>query len=422
MKRTVFSITPRTGVLVGILLLLLVVGGLFHPAITRRFRMHLLLNPESPREDLFEELVGKFADPVHFLSRCWATGNVAQRQFVAAFLKQSALAKPPWFAHAEPLLLDGAVDADMSVRELALAALEQGRSPRLFEFAAWQLDDLDPLVRLLGLDYLRKADPQEAVPVVIRLLDDSDPRVVAAAEVALMRWSGEDLGVRARLAIAQPGAAGPGRIDPANAEVIRRGVERRKEWWKLHAKDYPAGPQRTTGVLTTGTERLPVPDFTLRALNGGTIRLSQFRGQVVLLNFWATWCTACLAEIPDLIALKDKLGNQVAVLGVALDGVPDEHGHVPGEETEGKSEEQQPHSLEKARAKVTRAVKTRGINYTVLWDPRSSLGGEFNGGELPTTVIIDAEGRVRRRFIGERSLPVFEAMVAEASRPISAKK
>jgi thiol-disulfide isomerase/thioredoxin len=77
---------------------------------------------------------------------------------------------------------------------------------------------------------------------------------------------------------------------------------------------------------------LPINDFTLKDLNGRTVHLEQFRGRVVLLNFWATWCTACLAEIPDLIALQNKLGKQVAILGVALDGVTDEHGDVPGEE------------------------------------------------------------------------------------------
>jgi thiol-disulfide isomerase/thioredoxin len=317
-------------------------------------------------------------------------------------------------------VLAEATDGDASVRELALAALEASQSPRLFESASAQLDDLDPMVRMLGLDYLRKADPQRSVPVVMHLLDDADLRVVAGAEGALMRWSGEDYGVRARLAIAPQEGVHRGQVDTANADTIRRGVERRKAWWKLHGKDYPASPEQFGGLETNGATRLPTPDFTLRDLNGKTVHLEQFRGKVVLLNFWATWCTACLAEIPDLIALQNSLGKQVAILGVALDGVPDEHGDVPGEEVGDKSEQREC-SLEKIRTKVARAVKARGINYTVLWDPKSSLGAQFNGGELPTTVIIDAEGRVRRRFIGERNLTVFQAMIGEAARPIIQK-
>jgi thiol-disulfide isomerase/thioredoxin len=416
MKVPALVIGWRTGFLGGILLVLILVWAFFHRQINRPLVVHLLLNSDSPREEFFGETVRESSDPVDFLNRCWATGKVAHRQLVAALLKDMAQTNPPWFARAEPLVLAGTTDGDASVRELALAALEASRSPRLFESASAQVADLDPMVRLLGLDYLRKADPQRAVPVVMQLLDDTDPRVVAGAEGALMRWSGEDYGVRARLAIAPQEGLHPGQLDAANADTIRRGVERRKAWWKLHAKDYAASPEGFGVTVTNGAARLPIPDFTLKDLNGRTVHLEQFRGKVVLLNFWATWCTACLAEIPDLIALQNKLGDQVAILGVALDGVPDEHGHVPGEEESGTTDRREP-SMANARAKVLRAVKARGINYTVFWDPKSSLEAQFNGGELPTTVIIDAEGRMRRRFIGERNLTVFQAMIGEAASP-----
>jgi len=318
------------------------------------------------------------------------------------------------------LLFAGAIDGDASVRELALATLQASHNPQLFEFAMVQLTDLDPMLRLLGLDYLRKNDSQRAVPAVMQLLDDPDLRVVTAAEVNLMRWSGEDYGVRLRLATLSQEGADPGQVAPENLETIRLGVMRRKTWWKLRAKDYPKSQPQWVNSITNGPARLPLPDFTLKNLEGTTVRLSQFRGKVVVLNFWATWCTACIAEIPDLIALQNKTDKQVAILGVALDGVPDEHGHITADETEEKSEprEYRKNSLKNARAKVARAVKERGINYSVFWDPGSVVGGQFNGGELPTTVIIDAEGRMRRRFIGERSLTVFEAMVAEAARPV----
>lgn len=413
MKVSASNLGWRTVIPVGVLLVLLLVWAFFHRQIDRSIAAYLLLNSDSPREELFDETVKESNHPVNFLNRCWATGKVAHRQLVAAFLKDKALGHPPWFSRAEPLVLAGATDEDASVRELALAALESGRSPRLFELAVAQLNDLDPMVRLLGLDYLRKADRNQALPVVVQLLDDPDLRVVARAEVALTRWSGEDFGVRARLAIPPDGTGQSGEVEPANAEAIRRGVERRKEWWKLHEKDYPT-TLPTANLNTRVSNRLPTQDFALKDLTGSTVHLNQFQGKVVLLNFWATWCTACLAEIPDLIALQKKLGDQVVILGVALDGVPDEHGHVPGEEESGTTDHRE-HSIANARAKVVRAVQARGINYTVLWDPKSSLGAQFNGGELPTTVLIDPQGRVRRRFIGERNLAVFEAMVAEAA-------
>jgi len=76
-------------------------------------------------------------------------------------------------------------------------------------------------------------------------------------------------------------------------------------------------------------------------------------------------------------------------------------------------------ALKRVREKIVRTVKARGINYTILLDEHNAVGGRFNGGELPTTVIVDAEGNVRRRFVGARSLPVFEAMIAEATRPLA---
>jgi hypothetical protein len=70
------------------------------------------------------------------------------------------------------------------------------------------------------------------------------------------------------------------------------------------------------------------------------------------------------------------------------------------------------------REKVARVAQARGINYPVLLDPKNEAGGRYQGGELPTTVIVDAAGHVRRRFIGPRSLAVFEALLAEAARPV----
>jgi hypothetical protein len=110
---------------------------------------------------------------------------------------------------------------------------------------------------------------------------------------------------------------------------------------------------------------------------------------------------------------------------VSLDYVPDEHGHIGGHapvEEQGNGDgdhndhERGAEALKKVREKVARTVKARGINYPILLDERNEVGGRYNGGELPTTVIVDAQGHVRRRFIGARSLPVFEAIIAEASQ------
>src|SRR6266404_5443635 len=139
----------------------------------------------------------------------------------------------------------------------------------------------------------------------------------------------------------------------------------------------------------------------------------------------STWCSACVSEMPELIALQKKHGDNLVIIGVSLDYVPDSHGHIGGhaavEEQKNGDGEQDDHeatvaALKRVRDKVARTVKARGINYPILLDEKNEVGGRYNGGELPTTVIVDAQGNVRRRFIGARSLPVFEAMITEASQ------
>jgi thiol-disulfide isomerase/thioredoxin len=407
-------------VLIIILLALVATYASFHHQIQRSLTVGLLLDSKNPREESFEYTANQVSDPVDFLRRAWATGKITHRQLVAEFLKSNAVRNSSWLSGAEPLVVACTMDADASVRELGLATLEARHSPRLFEAAQAQLEDIDPLIRLLGLNYLRPSDPKKAVPILIRFLNDPDLRIVAAAEVGLMRATGEDYGVRARLAIASQEGNAAGKVDPANVEAIRRGVEQRKEWWLKHQNDYelpPGSPASLPELRLPDIGRPPAADFTLRDLQGNKVSLSNFKGRVVLLNFWATWCTACLAEIPDLVALQQTLGTKVVILGVALDGVPDEDGDNHGERDEKSTQANS--SPSSVRAKVQHAVKARRINYQVLLDPKNSVGAQFNGGELPTTVILDSEGRVRRRFIGERNLAVFQAMVAEAAKPLT---
>ena len=405
----------RGGALAAILISLLLVWGLFHKQIHRGLSLRLLLNSESPRDELFQALAQEVTDPMDFLSRCWATDKVPHRQLVASWLKSNAADNPPWFSAAEPLILQGTVDADMSVRELCFAAMQVRNDPRLFEQAKAQLKDVDPLVRQIGLDYLRTADARLGVPAVIPLLDDPDPRIVARAELALVRWTGQDFGVKVRFALHSPGEDPDGKAQQAEEQKIRDGVALRKQWWAQHAQEYPAGTAPTQRSEAAAAE--VVEDFVLQDLQGARVRLSDFRGKVVILNFWASWCTACLQEIPDLAALHREMGDRIAVLGVSLDGLPDEHHHARNSQADAE-EQSVGKPLDQIRAKVLRAVKDHSITYAVLLDPTGSVGGRFNGGELPTTVVVDTTGRMRRRFVGERNLAVFKAMVNEAGKSL----
>jgi thiol-disulfide isomerase/thioredoxin len=401
----------NTYVLGAVLVVLALTWVVFHRQVNRSLGVTLLLRSASPREELFEQLASELADPTPLLERCWATAKVPQRELVVSFLKKQATANPKWFTNAQRLVVAGTADPDMSVRELALATLQSRADLKLFPCARAQLQDPDPLVRQLGLDYLRQGNAEQGVPVVIGLLNDPDLRVVTRAEVALMHWTGQDFGVRTHLAI--PSGEAGRQLDPAHVETIRHGVELRKQWWQAHAQEFPTPGTAISKPVNSDFSGPAVEDFSLPDLEGKRVRLSDFRGKTVLINFWATWCTACLAEIPDLIELHKKLGNRVIILGVALDGLPDEHGHQGGED--GSHHKGEP-SRKTVFNKVIRAVKNRGINYPVLFDPDGKVGRRFNGGELPTTVMIDSQGKLQRRFIGERNIQVFEAMLAEMGK------
>ena len=116
----------------------------------------------------------------------------------------------------------------------------------------------------------------------------------------------------------------------------------------------------------------PAPDFTLRDLKGNQVSLSDFRGQPVVLNFWATWCSPCRVEIPHLEALYTKYKDQ----GLVILGMNTETDYM----------------------KVKRFAELR-ISYTVLLDGGTQAQGYDISG-IPCTYYIDREGIIQHRSVG----------------------
>ncbi len=139
------------------------------------------------------------------------------------------------------------------------------------------------------------------------------------------------------------------------------------------------------------------PDFALTKLEGQQFRLSELRGRVVMLNFWATWCGPCRAEIPELNAMQREMKDQgLTIIGVSWDDT-----------VEGIREFQQELPLE----------------YTILLNGES-VQSMFGGvPSLPTTYLIDRDGRIRQKIIGARGRPVFEAAIKPLldETPVTAK-
>lgn len=126
------------------------------------------------------------------------------------------------------------------------------------------------------------------------------------------------------------------------------------------------------------------PDVQFPTLDGGQLRLADLRGRVVVLNFWATWCIPCRAEIPALNAMHHAMAGQgLSVVGVSYDDPPNE---------------------------IQKFQKDIKQDYTVVLGGQD-VGAQLPASPLPTTYIIDRQGLIREKFIGERSQAAFEAVI-----------
>jgi thiol-disulfide isomerase/thioredoxin len=126
----------------------------------------------------------------------------------------------------------------------------------------------------------------------------------------------------------------------------------------------------------------PVADFTVQTLDGQTISSSSWRGKVTLLNFWATWCPPCKAEIPDLIALQNKYRDQLQIIGISEDATADV---------------------------VKRFVAEHNINYPIVMatpDVERAFPGVSG---LPTSFMLDRDGRIVAKHVGLLNAHVTEA-------------
>jgi thiol-disulfide isomerase/thioredoxin len=364
----------------------------------------VMLN-DAPTGPAMEQVIDAARDQQATLRALWNTKKIVHREAAVRQLSRFIPADKPIPVQWESWVLAAALDPDTDVRESALGILSEHQHPALAAICMAQLQDCDPEVRLLGLNHLKQVSAGVGVPILIPLLKDPDPRVLALGLNLLEHWTGQVFGVKLVETVPSENKE-TGLIEyseEGNARA-KAGAARANSWWAEHQAQFTSVQLEVPSSVLAALEPVPAGDFTLSTLDGRKVRLSEFHGKVVLINFWTTWCTACVSEMPELIELQKRHSQQIVILGVSLDCVPDDD--------DGLGQVRPP--LTEIRHKVAHFVAARKINYTILLDDKSNVGGRFNGGELPTTVIVDAEGNVRRRFVGARSLPVFEAMLAEA--------
>lgn len=274
--------------------------------------LSLTLRSDGPSEPVLSELTDDGSDRAKVLERMWRSGNLTARSFVLDYLKTHL--------HTDTLLVNqmgtivkaAASDPDLNVREPALNILAEVKKPESLALIRGQLTDADPAVRVLGLQQFHQAATSNDVAAAIRLLDDSDPRVVVSAAVLLRHITALDFGIRASDAL--PAFTHSDGEPPAifNLAAIPRGVARWREWWALHHAEFPE-PARLPRTIVPA---MPVKDFALEDLNGRQVHLSDFRGKVVLLCFWKMGESASFDDLSVLKQLQEQNPQQLAVLGV----------------------------------------------------------------------------------------------------------
>ncbi len=122
------------------------------------------------------------------------------------------------------------------------------------------------------------------------------------------------------------------------------------------------------------------PDFSLKSMSGENIRLSEMRGKVVMINFWATWCAPCRKEMPLLNDLYNKHKNSgFVLLGVNIDNTP---------------------------KNAEKMAKKLGINFPILFDNSKKVSEAYKVSAMPFTIILDRSGKVNQ--IHKGYLPGYE--------------
>ncbi|MGG3019935.1 TlpA disulfide reductase family protein [Geobacillus stearothermophilus] len=160
---------------------------------------------------------------------------------------------------------------------------------------------------------------------------------------------------------------------------------------------HEVGKVKSKSVLSTsldsgkiGTNKGEIaPDFELRSITGDNIQLSDLRGKTVILNFWATWCPPCRAEMPEMQKFyENNKNNNVEILAVNLT------------------------NSERGPDAVNDFVKNKGVTFKVVLDEQGEIGNLYGAITIPTSYIIDKNGVIRDKYIGPMSYETMDRMIS----------
>jgi len=149
-------------------------------------------------------------------------------------------------------------------------------------------------------------------------------------------------------------------------------------------------------VIRFASNPQPMPPFLLSDLNGEVISTASWRGKVVLLNFWATWCPPCRDEIPEMIELSKRFKDRLQIVGVSMDDAPSDD--------------------------VRQFAKEMGIDYPIVMGSRT-LSREYGGvPALPTSFVVNTDGKIVQKHEGLYPIGLYDSEVRSLlGMPVDAK-
>jgi thiol-disulfide isomerase/thioredoxin len=355
-----------------------------------------LYHDDAPSDVAFTEVLEHSGNPLPIVQDLWKRDRVAVRIGVMHYLRRHALEGSPLWPSTRSIVLEATRSGDIEIAENALTIFENNHDTQGVAIATSMLQDLDPELRQYALLYLGRNGNKSLVPTYMKMLDDSEPKVRSLAGDDLRDTTNQDFNVHY----------------DADDKVTAAGIASWKTWFKGHQSEYTnsttPSPAAETWALSPG---VPSTDFALQDLSGKTVHLSDFHGKPVLINFWATWCPSCVREIPDLMELQ-KHRPDLVVLGVCVDKVPDADGDAPPDTTKGDF-----------AGNIKTYADEHHITYPVLLDQNGQSMAKYGGGDLPVSILVDAQGAVRRRVLGPRTMAAWESMLNGISpAPASGEK
>ena len=159
---------------------------------------------------------------------------------------------------------------------------------------------------------------------------------------------------------------------------------------------YAAAQHNVHATLVTKADRKVAPDFHLVDKHGKIVQITDFRGKVVLLNFWATSCGGCVLEIPSFMELQQKYGNnRFTVVGISAD--------IPYEGLK---------SADEAWQKVRPFIAEHQVNYPIVMG-NDAVIGSYGFQAYPATYLIDRSGHIAATYVGVVSKDNVEANIKE---------